>query len=302
MDREKEVARLKRKVSKWLTEWVEKPYSKTSTDESREDLEAYADGRDDYLSRVDIRTLHFWHLVHFEHAVLNEGQDGQEDLALAVRYAEACVRFEEAFADAGQNGSLLLPEAAFYFSLAVLAGDNDAAGRIGKALHNGLDTRLLDLQHTDRHEKGELYRHFWFLMHLYEQGNGERFDIKNYSYPPDMSPYAEVITDWKTPDLAKVHDWVCEMADFHLQQTRNTAHEVIEEFDVEFAMLFPYEILCWLRLREWAGLENPEQFDHPLMQQPLARLPTPVPRPVPDTPLLDQVIAKFRQAFPDSFR
>lgn len=302
MDREKEVARLMRKVSKWLTEWVEKPYSKTSTDESRADLEAYAEGRDDYLSRVDIRTLHFWHLVHFEHAVLNEGQDGLEELALAVRYAEACVRFEEAFADAGKNGSVLENNAVQYFSLAVLAGQKEVAGRIGHALVRGLDTSLLDLRHTDRHEAGKTYRHFWFLMHLYEQASNDRFDIKNYSYPDDMSPYAEVLTDWKTLDLDKVHKWVNAMADFHAQHTRNTAHDVIEEFDSEYVMLFPYEILCWLRLREWAGLENPEQFDHPLMQQPLARLPAPVPLPVPDTPLLDKVIAKFRQEFPDSFR
>jgi len=69
----------------------------------------------------------------------------------------------------------------------------------------------------------------------------------------------------------------------------------------EDTMLFPYEILCWLRLREWAGLTNPETFDHPLMQQPLAKLPAPVPLPIPDTPLLDQVTAKFKQEYPASF-
>ncbi len=66
-------------------------------------------------------------------------------------------------------------------------------------------------------------------------------------------------------------------------------------------MLLPYEILCWLRLREWVGLANPETFDHPLMQQALAKLPTPVPLPTPETPLLDQVIAKFKQEYPGSF-
>lgn len=299
MDREKELTRLTRKVSQWLADWVEKPFSKSSTDESRADLEAYADGRDDYLSRVDIRTLHFWHLAHFEHAVLNQGQDGREELALAVRYAEACVRFEEAFSEAGQNGALLLPEAAFYFSLAVLAGQKEVAERIGTALRKGLDTQLLDLRHTDQHTKGQLYRHFWFVMHLHEQTSNDRFDIKDYSYPDDMSPYGQVLADWKTPDLDSVRNWVVAMADFHVQQTRNTAHDAIEEFDSEYVMLFPYEILCWLRLREWAGLENPDQFDHPLMQQPLGRLPT--PSPVPDTPLLDQVIAKFREEFPQSF-
>ncbi len=303
MDSKKEVARLQKKVSKWLKGWLETPILvENHLNEPIQTLEGYLNGTSK-IRRVGSRShdLHFWHLIHYEHAVLNEGQDGLADLALAVRYAEAYVRFEEAFADAGQNGSVLQDDAVLYFSLAVLAGQKEVAGRIGKALVKGLDTHLLDLRHTDRHRAGEMYRHFWFLMHLYEQASGDHFDIKNYSYPPDMSPYAEVLADWKTPDLAKVHDGVCALADFHIQQTRNTAHDVIEEFDKEDIMLFPYEILCWLRLREWAGLENPASFDHPLMQQPLAKLPAPVPLPIPDIPLLDQVTAKFKQEYPASF-
>ena len=56
---------------------------------------------------------------------------------------------------------------------------------------------------------------------------------------------------------------------------------------------------AYLRLREWAGLTNPTEFDHPLMQQPLAYLPPEATLPDPDTPLLDQVIARYRQEFPD---
>ena len=302
MDSKKEVAKLQKMVSKWLKEWVVNPtLIRNFRDKPPALFEAYLAGEDEIaLLGSRAQKVHFWHLVHYEHAVLNQGQDGLADLALAVRHAEASIRFEEAFADAGKDGSLLLREATQYFSLAVIAGWNDAADRIGQALVKGLDTSLLDLRHTDRHCKGTLFRSFWFVMHLYEAG-GHRFDLKNYSYPPDMSPYAQVLANWQTRDLGKVHDWVCAMADFHVQETRNTAHDGIDEFDVEDAMLFPYEILCWLRLREWAGLENPETFDHPLMQQPLAKLPSPVPLPIPETPLLDQVIEKFKQEYPNSF-
>lgn len=303
MDSKKEVARLQKKVSKWLKEWLANPMLiKAHSTTPEIGYHDHLNNQEEplYLGLYSQKLL-FWHLVHYEHAVLNEGQDGLADLALAVRYAEAYVRFEEAYANAGQNGSVLQDNAVLYFSLAVLAGQKEVAGRIGKALVKGLDTHLLDLRHTDRHRAGEVYRHFWFLMHLYEQAGGDHFDIKNYSYPPDISPYAEVLADWQTPDLSKVHDWVCALADFHVLQTRNSAHDVIEEFDKEDMMLFPYEILCWLRLREWAGLENPETFEHPLMQQPLAKLPSPVPLPTPETPLLDQVIAKFKQEYPNSF-
>ena len=303
MDRKKEVARLQKKVSKWLKEWLETPILvENHRDEPKQVLEGYLTG-ESKVRRVGSRSqnLHFWHLAHYEQAVLNEGKDGLADLALAVRYAEAYVRFEEAFADAGQNASVLQTDAVLYFSLAVLAGQKEVAGRIGKALVKGLDTSLLDLRHTDRHHAGEMFRHFWFLMHLYEQVSDDRFEIKNYSYPQDMSPYAKVLADWKTPDLTKVHDWVCALADFLIQEAKNSAHDVVDEFDAESTMLFPYEILCWLRLREWAGVPNPVTFDHPLMQQPLAKLPAPVPLAIPETPLLDQVIAKFKGEYPNSF-
>lgn len=303
MDSKQEVVKLKKKVSKWLKEWIVNPtLIRNFRDKPPASFEAYLAGEEGiaHLGRKAAQ-IHFWHLVHYEHALLNEGSGSREHLALAVRHAEACLHIAAAQAEANRGGSVLQNNAVLYFSLAVIAGWKDAAIRIGRALIRGLDTSLLDLQHTDRHRAGEIYRHFWFILHLYAQAGGQKFDISLYSYPPDMSPYATVLNDWLTTDLNKVHDWVCAMADFHLQETRNTAHDEIDEFDAEDVMLFPYEILCWLRLREWAGLENPKRFDHPLMQQPLAQLPEPVPLDVPATPLLDQVIARFRQEFPDSF-
>lgn len=303
MDIKKEVTRLQNKVSKWLSGWVVNPTMiQNIRDEPVQVLQGYLGGQSK-VRRVGSRSqnIHFWHLVHYQQAVLNEGGKGLEHLALAVVHAEAYIRFEEAFAENGMNGSILQPEASLMFSLAVIAGWSNTADGISKALVRGLDTSLLDLRHTDRHRAGEVYRSFWFIMHLQEKVFGRRINKTLYSYPKDMAPYQVVLDGWNTSDLAKVQEWVCAMADFHVQETRNTSHDEIEEFDTEDVMLFPYEILCWLRLREWAGLKNPETFDHPLMQQPLAKLPTPVPLSEPGTPLLDQVIAKFKQEFPRSF-
>lgn len=303
MDSKKEVGRLQRKVSKWLKEWVVNPtLLKNFRDKPPALFGAYLAG-DDEIALLGSRAqkIHFWHLVQFQHALLNQGDARLEDLALAARHAEAYIHFETAFAEAGKGGAVLLTEASLYLTLAILTGWQDATDRIGKALIRGLDTSLLDLRHTDRHSKGILFRHFWFVLHLFAQARGHTFNTSLYSYPPDMSPYDEFLADWRTTDLTKVHDWVGAMADFHVQETRNRAHDEIDEFDSEDVMLFPYEILCWLRLREWLGLVNPESFSHPLMQQPLARLPAPVPLAVPATPLLDQVIARFRQEYPNSF-
>ncbi len=304
-DMKKEVAKLQKKVSKWTKEWVvEEDRIEMFRDDPPLVYKAYLDGEDnsEYLG-MRAGKLHLWHFVQYMNAVLNEGKDGLEDFALAARYARAVVMFEDAFAKAGQGGSVLLDDSMFYLSLNILSGWKMEANTIGYALYNGLDTSLLDLRHTDRHSKGELYRHFWFMMHL----NGEiaflkrKIDTSLYSYPEDMSPYAEILADWQTKDTAKVQKCVSAMADFHIQETKATAHDEIDEFDTEDRMIFPYEILSYLRIREWQGLPNPETFEHPLMNQPLAKLPNPVPLKQPETPLLDKVIERFKKEYPESF-
>lgn len=302
MAMQNEVIRLQKKVSKWTLEWVEDEISiELFWDDPPKQFEGYLSGEEDSPSRVDVGNLHFWHFVHYMHAVLNEGKDGLEDFALAAHYAGAVVRFEEYWANQNKAGHLLKDDAVFYYSLNVLAGWKKEANIVGNALYKGLDTHLLDLRHTDRHEAGKVYPHFWFIMHLFCQSEGLKLDTSLYSYPEDMSPYTEVLADWRTPDLIKVQGFVSALADIHVQETRPTRYEEISSFDGEDVMIFPYEILCWLRLREWAGLPNPDSFDHPLMNQPLAKMPAPVPLPYPGALLLDKVIVKFKQEHPGSF-
>lgn len=306
MDMNKEVTRLKKKVSKWTKEWVVMPVMiEVHKDEPLQIFEDYLNGEDEVaILSTRAGSFHFWHFVHYMQTVLNEGKDSLGDFALAARYAFAVVKFEEAFAiteDSDGGGSVLLDDAVLYTALNVLAGWKNETGVLCRSLHNGLNTSLLDLRHTERHEAGTLYRHFWFLMHLFCEAEGLKLDTSLYSYPEDMNPYDKVIADWKTTDMNKVQEFVSAMADFHIQETRATAHDEIDEFDTEDRMIFPYEILCWLRLREWAGLSNPETFVHPLMNQPLAKMPEPVPLPKPETPLLDKVIEKFKKEYPGSF-
>jgi hypothetical protein len=224
-----------------------------------------------------------------------------DELALSARFARAALQFEATFADAGQGGSILLHQAAFVFCLNVLAGWHKDADTVGQLLLKGLDTSLLDLRHNDRHRKGELYRHFWFLLHLYCNTKGLIMNTSLYSYPQDMRPYADALANLRTTDIDAVQSLVSSMADFHLQEARDTSHDEIAEFDNDYQMLFPYEILCFLRLREWLELPNPDSFQHPLLNQPLALLPQPLPLPLPDTQLLDKVIKEFQQQYLGSF-
>lgn len=308
LDMTKEVTRFNRKASRWMGEWVvDETNIEMFHDDPPQVFQAYLDGEYNlYKLSSCTNRLRGWHFHQYAHAALNEGRYSWEDLALSARYARAVVEFETAFAEAGQGGSVLQDQAVLYYSLNVLAGWREDAAWIGKLLHRGLDTSLLDLRHTPRHEAGTFYRHFWFLMHLNCDTAGIALDTSPYSYPEDMSPYRDVLADWRTPDLAKVQRFVSAMTDFHVLEAEVRADlegepNEISEFNTEPRMLFPHEILTFLRLREEAGLENPTSFDHPLMNQPLAKLPGPVPLPRPATPLLDQVIEKFKRDYPGSF-
>jgi hypothetical protein len=303
MDTKKQMKTLENTVRKWLNRSQQEPmFTKPHRDGAIENFTLFVEAQQ-RRSRLSMscENLQAWHFNRYAHSAFNTETPLLSEFASSAHYAKAGLQFSNAMAGANKGGSILPNSAILYFALTALAGWETEAGLVGNILARGLDTPLLDLRHNDRHQAGKVYRHFWFVLHLYSKSGGLKFDTSLYSYPPDMSPYDAALAEWDTTDLAKVHEWVCAMADFHVQETRNTSHDNIDEFDAESVMLFPYEILCWLRLREWQGLSNPATFDHPLMQSPLARLPTPVPLPVPATPLLDQVIEKFKQEFPSSF-
>jgi hypothetical protein len=300
MNSQKEVKRLLRVLKKDFGDWNHNMI-RFSFDEPHQDLKKYLANSPDFVSvSSQFGYLKTWYFTLYAAGALNRHQYSLTDLAIASKYAAWDVLVNEPLARQNRGGSILIDRATFYFSLQIICGWKRRTMAVGDALIEGLDTPMLDLRITDRHDKGTLFPHFWFLMNLFGLARGSKpIDTSLYSYPDNLGPYDQVLADWKTTDLSKVHEWVVNMAEHHVQFTDDSDPDGKNEFDWDDAKLFPYEILAYLRLREWAGLTNPSEFDHPLMQQPLAYLPLEATLPDPDTPLLDQVIARYRQEFPD---
>lgn len=302
MDSKKEVRRLLKSLKKDFGDWHVQPYiAGPYFKQANERLTSYAkDGNPETLIDLEVQRLLTWYLTYYESKALDSGEYAIVDLTLATKHALWEVLFSEPLARQNRGGSVLMDHAAFALALQFICGWKRRALAVGNALIEGLDTPLLDLRITDRHDAGSLYPHFWFLMHLFRAANGHApIDTTLYSYPESMAPYDQVLADWRTTDLTKVQQFVVQMAEHHVQKTEDSDPDSVNEFDNPDHQLFPYEILAFLRLREWMGLSNPTEFDHPLMQQPLAFLPPTVPLPDPATPLLDQVIARYQQEFPD---
>ncbi len=144
---------------------------------------------------------------------------------------------------------------------------------------------------------------FTFLFLLLAESYGEPIDRNRnasvFADPEGMPESLAVLAEWRTPDLERVDALASGLADLHIRYSQPSSlpkpYEVPELFE---DASFPYEILAWLRLREWAGLPNPSHFSHPLLQGVQAVLP-PRNRPRPEMPLLVEAIEKYHQKFPE---
>jgi hypothetical protein len=77
-------------------------------------------------------------------------------------------------------------------------------------------------------------------------------------------PYARVLAQWNETNEKVIEQLVFLMCDTHMElsQPGSIYSGCVDQ-------LFPYEILAWLALRQQHGLENPEIFEHPLMNTPM---------------------------------
>ncbi|WP_320200730.1 hypothetical protein RMR16_025320 (plasmid) [Agrobacterium sp. rho-13.3] len=303
MNANSEVSKLTKLAKKDCLNWNVDPLNiKLHLNQPKEKLEQYADGQADFsLVALKTNSLLVWHFARYRASLLSGARD-IENLVFASKYAVWSFLMDEPPATVGRAGPFLMDQAAFLLGLQIICGWKRRALAVGDALVKGLDTPLLDLRNNERHNAGSLYPHFWFLIQMFRAGKGEPFiDLTPYSHPERMAPYDQVLTDWKTTDLSKVKRWVEDMAEHHIQSTDDSDPDALNEFDNPKFKLFPYEILAFLRIREWAGLSNPLEFDHPLMNQSLAYKPllAELPLPDPETPLLDRVLVRYQRDWPD---
>ena len=288
------IKKLDKKIKKWISNWVSTPTPRELfLEEPMNAFTNYLSGQAVFHTLGDqSENLATWHLINYQNTVLS-GSPHYEELAYASFHYGQMLEIKKILADSYRGGSMLPAVSALSLSLSAVCGWKDEFSVRFNTLKNGLDTKLLHLRKNEKHEAGKLFRHFWFLLELYAKSIGKSIDTSPYSYPTTLSPYEQVLQNWDTSDQNTLQELISRMADFNLSQTISSEHEDVLEFDYEDRMLFPYEILAFLRVREWANLENPLTFDHPLMQHPLAQLPPTLN--MPNSQLFKDVIDKFKK-------
>lgn len=286
------IKKLDKRIKTWISNWVSTPTPRELfLDEPMNAFTTYLNGQDISHTLGDqSENLATWYLINYENTVFN-GNPNYEDLAYASFHYGQMLDIKKSLADSDSGGALLLAVSALSFSLAAISDWKDECSSRFNILKTGLDTPLLHLRKNEKHEAGNLFRHFWFLLELYAKSIGQKIDTSLYSYPTKLSPYDLALQCWDTSDQTVLQELISQMANFHLSQTLSPEDDDVLEFDYEGRMLFPYEILTFLRIREWANLKNPVTFDHPLMQHPLAKLPPALS--IPNSQLFKVVIDKF---------
>jgi hypothetical protein len=189
--------------------------------------------------------------------------------------------------------SPLFSEATIALCLQIICGwprQTNLVGRLGYAAG----------RHREAMVQSEFDKSPAFIFSLFCELQNLPFNDSVFPYlDDDFGVYAPIIANWRTKDVKQVSEWVNQMADYHLEQTKKPRGVEWGEFELPGIYLFPYEILAFLRLREWLGLPNPSEFEHPLMNQPMAFMPT-ISLPVPAfDELTQQVIVKYRAQYVD---
>ncbi len=288
--------RLDRQARKWLAEW--QPVVPKNHQRNTDLLKNYLAGQEQALMLdAYCQYLAIDRYQQFEIDGVLEGTLRWEHLALSARHDLCRVLVAATWAEADSLQLGPTPAGiARLLSEVILAGWRGHTRLLLEALLQGMGNALLELYGNRLNEATQ----FYFLIQLGVEHFGLELppqEVFRFARPQDMPEYAAVLADWRTPDLARVQALVSAMAEHHVRASKGS-DGFVGAFSLQSDYLFPYEILAFLRLREWEGLENPVSFDHPLMNTPLAVLP-PAPLPWPEAPLLDAAIAKFKTEYPE---
>jgi hypothetical protein len=212
-----------------------------------------------------------YHIIHTK-----DLESAKEEFLKSTCYGYLYLsREDQGFECFGKQSLCLMDQALLYFSQAVLCGWEERYLELLDIFIDSIDYDI-QIENDKKTHKiigvGDVYTPaHWFILELYTQAYQKELDKSEANYPESMKPYDEVLEKWDTQDLTEVQRLLYILCDVHLEQTKERkSDDEYFEFDDSQRWLFPYEILVWLKLREKYGLENPKEFSHPLMTNPVA--------------------------------
>jgi hypothetical protein len=145
----------------------------------------------------------------------------------------------------------------------------------------------------------------WFTVKLLSDVFEKEIGRKPlYPNKKEFTYYQAILDDWQYENTLEVDKMVSILCELHLGSKEYHPREFSYFFDIEYSELLPYEVIIWLKVREYKGLKNPKNFSHPLMQtkivKKLLRIDTNLPTPQGDPELKLFLEEKIQVMCPDN--
>jgi hypothetical protein len=145
----------------------------------------------------------------------------------------------------------------------------------------------------------------WYVIKLLSMIFEQPID-KRKPFTPSVKKfksYQLLLDNWDIEDMIKMERQVYLLCELHILADEYIDDNLQYHMDEEVATIFPYEVIIWLKLREYKGLKNPKNFSHPLMQtklmKKLLRMDTNLPTPQSDLELKLFLEEKVQVMCPD---
>nr|WP_241088880.1 hypothetical protein [Pseudomonas viridiflava] len=177
-------------------------------------------------------------------------------------------------------------------AMAIL-GWKDAVIHQGYLTHAALNRKhQLVIEYEEQHRRAQA-----FMLRVFADWVG---DVSHPwpAYAYDEPVYEALLANWRTANPDDLLPCLLAACDRHTWQTGKDSQKNSFDFNQVCRMeRVPLEILYILRLRQWEGLPNPQQIDHPLMAAPFDQLPPEQPVPEFDE-LMQGVLKRAREDWP----
>jgi len=309
MDLEKEFKKIKANRHKWH----KKDKGDWFPDENSEGHEK--DRIDKYLQKKlkDPENGIFYLFSYFEK--MDEWLINQSQYALLYKEDKEC--FYKEFSEASEYSYLKtamgkkskvyigMGTIGFYLACNILVQRERQYSEIAEAMIFSIDN--YDNEKGSKQEPGVIIHHGedrvpaqWFILDMYCIMHNRNYNKSNADLSKNYTPYDEVLENWDTTDLTKVDQLVYLMCEMHIMRAVNIAEDWEQEFSWRDKELFVFEIQVWLTFRKMKGLENPTEYSHYFMQEPLSKVfPLEEPLPYPEIPDIEKLLKLHNEIYPN---
>ena len=273
------------KIKKNINEWVlDESQKKTFFHRSTEKIKSFLNNEYDNAGLLsgNLNRLSTWYFNIGVDSVLNGKDSGHDDILLSCIYNYWHIRITYNFnLKINKKTTLDLNDIALSLSKLLALGLFNFSDGIAKVLTDGIASDLLLGLSTKSIAS--------YIMQLYCKW--KKFPLPNQmnDFLKPNQVHQQMIENLESEDIEIIKENIENACNFHVSRSKYDTNKEYYEFSVDRYMIYPVEILSFLKIREQLKLSNPT-LSHVLMDSPLGRLHS--FDEIPNAPFIEEILQK----------